>query len=217
LDEGLNWFQMGGLLTRMKDEGWHHGCGSFQEMVEAEFGFGISKAKYLIQIYRYLLEADITWDMVEGLGWSKMRLLCSHAIREGWSYEASATRVAEAKDMSYKALEKHLKGTTLSGPDAPDKLETLTFKAYPEQAEIIHAALGLAKYQSGTDSPTKALEYISMEHLGNPPAPAPVLDDAQIQEWMDTVGWEMVLFVFEKAFPKLNMIIEIIDDEDDSD
>ena len=73
LDQAMNWFQIGGTLLRMKENEWFAGHASFGEMTWSEFGFKKSKAYYLIGIYETMVEAGVTWEDVEEIGWSKLR------------------------------------------------------------------------------------------------------------------------------------------------
>ena len=109
LDQALNWFQIGGTLLQMKENGWFADHVSFAEMTWSEFGFKKSKAYHLINIYKTLLDAGLSWNEVEELGWPKMRLICTKAVSAKFDHEQFSKILKTAKALKYVELEASLR------------------------------------------------------------------------------------------------------------
>lgn len=109
LDQAMNWFLIGGTLSRMKENGWFAGHVSFGEMTWNEFGFKKSKAYHLINIHKTLLDAGLSWTEVEGLGWPKLRLICTEAVSAKLGHGQFSKILETAKRLKYVELEASLK------------------------------------------------------------------------------------------------------------
>ena len=81
LEQGMNYFAMGGLLKRMNEKKWYCGRDTFKAFCLEVLGFHPRKGLYLIQIFDTLIEAKLTWDDIEDVGWTKLRILCSKVTR----------------------------------------------------------------------------------------------------------------------------------------
>jgi len=72
----FSYFKLGGVLSAIQDNDWWvDEAGSFKEFIPERFGLHYRKAMYLIKIYDGLVEADIPWAKVSGLGWTKLKEL----------------------------------------------------------------------------------------------------------------------------------------------
>ncbi len=170
LAEAMNWYQLGGVLLRINEEKWFGGYDSFEEFCVNALGFRKSKAYHLIKIYKLLVESDITWQDVEELGWSKLRLICAAAVRVKLEPAEFSTCVetAKVKKLTCVELEAELKDSILGGCGAPAGSGTVTnlvFKPHENQLPTITTALDNAKKQSGTEHDTVALEYVCLDFL----------------------------------------------------
>jgi hypothetical protein len=65
------YFELGGTLKRIKDEKWYHPHKTFKAYV-ADLGISYREAKYFISIFETLTRANIEWEKVEEIGWTKL-------------------------------------------------------------------------------------------------------------------------------------------------
>ena len=218
------WIQMGGVLQRMRDEGWLAGCGFFEEMAEVRFGIRKSTAYDLMAIYRTLRQVNLTRKDMQELGLTKLRMLCRHAPSEKFSTEEFSKRLENAKGMTTRKLADQLKKE--SPPNPANETKTLVFKPHPDQYENIRNALDKIKDQGDTDHDTVALDYICMEYLGGPALPMAVhlraiglaetlallsehdpKSDPEfiVVDYLKELGESKALGLLHKAFPDLEL------------
>lgn len=227
-DTDFNYFKLGGVLSSIQANGWWEGKGfeTFKDFIEAEYGLQYRKGMYLIAIYNGLVEANVPWDKVKELGWTKLKELSTmltHDNVDEW--------VKRAKNMSTIQLIEYIKsekagGGTESGTTTttPSEVSTMTFKVHPDQKETIETAIEKQMADSGTEFKPVALEYICQNYMestlgkkkkdaGEAPDFATLLKDQDKLEVMktlfDTSTPEEVMGVFEKVYPNLNVTIEM--------
>lgn len=171
--EGLSDFRLGGLFARLQDIGDFGDAANFAEYVFARFGIKYRKARYLIEIYTGLLNAGVAWEKVKEVGWTKLKTIVSILTPDNvdeWVAKALAmnTISLEQAVKDYKAAQAGDEG---SGSEPSSDMKTKTFKLAPDQLETVDDAIQKAKDQSGTDSPSAALEFMSMDFLGSAKEP----------------------------------------------
>lgn len=161
--EAANWYALGGILQKIKQEGWLSGHANFEQLCEQEFGFKKSKAYHLIAVHELLRGLKISWAEVQSVGWSKVRLLCAAAVRKKFDAAELSTRMEGAKAMTVAELAVSLSPAVNENAGS---VSQLTFKPHTDQLEIIGAALDKSKAISGTKHDTVALEHICLDFLG---------------------------------------------------
>lgn len=117
-----NDFELGGVLSKIKDEEWFGAHESFEDLCQAEICFGKSKAYQLVAMYRTLRKMGVDWDKVKAVGSAKLRLLCAKAIAKKLGPAEFSTRVENAKSMTFLELQSalHVAGPNGSKTKAKD-------------------------------------------------------------------------------------------------
>jgi len=153
-------FRLGGILGKIRSEGWFGEHTSFTELCEIGYGINIRKAEYLMRNYIWAVEGNLTSKQINSLTWTKLRLLAQHV-----PYKEAKKWAKKAKNLTNTDLEAELK--SLSSEDGPsaEKTTTLIFKPHDDQREIIDKAIDRAKEQGGTKYGTVALYYICLDFL----------------------------------------------------
>lgn len=215
---GLNEFRLGGVLAAIQDkaaseggEAWLDGLPSFKELVDEKFGLHYRKAMYLISIYKNLVEKQIPWSAVKGIGWTKLKELApilTAKNAESWAAKAAKLTVLQLIEAVKKAEQK---GSD-AGESSTSSVTTLTFKLHEDQKATVRQALNKAKKESGTEFDSQALMLVSTSYLGNATAEAPKADEklpktkkaqkAMLVALMKATGPEDALRAFEEAYPK---------------
>lgn len=195
----FSYFKLGGVLSAIQDNGWWtDDADSFKEFIPKSFGLHYRKAMYLIKIYDGLVEADIPWAKVSGLGWTKLKELADILTKDNvdeW--------VAKANSLSVLQLIAAVKGTEtdIAG------VTTLTFKVHEDQKETINQAVDQALEESNTEFKAVALEAICLNYLagGSTKASKPL----SLTGTMEKYSAETVLDAFEVVFPDVNLTAEL--------
>ncbi len=89
--EALTYFELGGILCRIRNKKWFGEHVTFRELCEKRFGMCARNARYLINTHTWVIKANLTWPQIEDVAWSKMRLLPSNidpSIAEEWIEKA---------------------------------------------------------------------------------------------------------------------------------
>lgn len=229
-------FKLGGVLERIFTEGWHKGHSTFKDYIQTEHGIHYRKARYLMNIYRTLMEKNVPWAAVAKVGWSKMKellpVLDEHNA-EKWAETAVSMSVPNLIDYvkSYTAENKG-KGKADPAPDSSDKgkVKTVQLKLHDDQLQTWEDAITKAKEASGTDVNAVALDFILVEYLGQPHKELPVMSQKpyvvkMLQKIKDDYDGDLekalsyFFDAFDEVFPditvKLEMPGEDGDDEDD--
>lgn len=206
----FSYFKLGGILSAIQDNDWWVGeADSFKDFIPQQFGLHYRKAMYLIKIYDGLVEAEIPWHKVSGLGWTKLKELAKILTLENvdeW--------VAKAHDMSVLQLiaaVKEFNSGELStdGTTDPDSsgVATITFKVHPDQKETIIQAVEQALEESDTEYKGVALEAICLNYLaGGSTKP---LKPLSLTGTMEKYSVEQVLEAFEVVFPEVPLTAEL--------
>lgn len=178
--EGMNDFRLGGLMQKLLAVGTFPDNSSFKDYIGQRWGLKYRKARYLIELYNGLLKSGVSWEVVAGIGWSKVITLLPVLTPEN-----AEEWVEKAKQYNNDTLQATVKAA-LAGdggvnPKDADleqsKLKTLTFGVGPDQEELIKEAVEHAMQVGKTEHKGVALELICTEYLGNTTsqtsAPAP--------------------------------------------
>ncbi len=97
--EVLSAFELGGILLRIKSECWHKDHETFDDLCKTRFKMSKRRVNYFIQIYEWILDAELTSSELEGLPWTKLRILASK-VKPAESIEW----VKKAQGMSVREL-----------------------------------------------------------------------------------------------------------------
>jgi len=208
-DIDFNFFKIGGILTRVQEEGWwEEQAETFREYVENVFGLKYRKAMYLIGIYNSLVESGVPWSKVRTIGWSKLKEIADHIDKKNvteW--------VNRAKEMTVLQLQEYVKqletadggeGETASA-DKAASVSTMTFKVHEDQKETIRHALDKAKVEGNTDVDTVALEYICVQYIESTTGKKKGKATLSLDEMIAKGGLEKSLEAVEKAFPDVEI------------
>lgn len=209
----FSYFKLGGVLSAIQDNGWWEGeSDSFKVFIQDNFGLHYRKAMYLINIYDKLVEADIPWAKVSGIGWTKLKeladILTVDNVDEWVELAKSMTTLnLQAAVKAAKAGELNADGTT--DPDSSG-VSTITFKVHPDQKETINQAVESAMEEAETEFKGVALEAICMNYLaGGSTKKTPVPSLTALMEGKDALE---VLEAFEVVFPNVNITVELDED-----
>lgn len=207
----FSYFKLGGVLSTIQDNDWWQGDSpTFKSFIEDNFGIHYRKAMYLVKIYDGLVEAEIPWHKVSGLGWTKLKELADILTNENvdeWVEKASnmTTLNLQAAVKAFKAGELDTGGTT--DPDTSG-VSTITFKVHPDQKETINEAVDQALEESGTEFKGVALEAICMNYLAGGSTKG-ATKPLSLQATMEKYSAEQVLEAFEAIWPEINLTAEM--------
>ena len=208
-DIEANYFKLGGILKLIQSQQWYEGFPSFDVFVLEKFGFAVRKAHYLISIYTNLVDKQIPWDKVSGLGWTKLKDLAPILTLENleeWIEKASGVTVLELQAL-IKAQQSGPQGDAASSKTTSDSV-TLKFKVHNDQAEVIQSALAKAKGELQTDFDNVALSGICTGYLSNASGVTGG-GEVDLAATFKNLGYEAVLGVFEQVFPLIDMTIDV--------
>jgi len=198
----FSYFKLGGVLSVIQDNGWWEDeADTFKEFIPERFGLHYRKAMYLIKIYDGLVEADIPWAKVSGLGWTKLKELADILTQENvdeWVEKANNMSVLQliAAVKAFKSGELSTDGTT--DPDSSG-VSTITFKVHPDQKETIKQAIDQALEESDTEFKGVALEAICLNYLAGGSTKAS--KQLSLVGTIEKYTAEQVLDAFEVVFP----------------
>jgi hypothetical protein len=207
----FSYFKLGGVLSAIQDnDWWNDDSPNFRSFIEDNFGLHYRKGMYLIKIYDGLVEAEIPWHKVSGLGWTKLKELADILTQENcdeWvaKAESMTTLNLQAAVKAYKAGDLSTDGTT--DPDSSG-VSTITFKVHPDQKETINEAVEQAMEDADTEFKGVALEAICMNFLAGgstKEAPKPL----SLQATMENHSYEQVLEAFEAIWPEIAVTVEL--------
>ena len=217
--ESVNFFEIGGYLAAMQVNGWFGEHKDLAAFVVAELGFSYRTARYLIQCYEGICEAELTFNQVSKMGWTKLKelfvaggVLTKDNIDE-WVQKALTHNVAEFTD-----LVKQAKGIEPSGGvvlDGDKPVKSMAFKLFDDQTDTVKKALAKAKQEGGTENDNVALEYIALEYLnGGGSSTAELADltaqfqtEEAVKAFLTKVGWQRSLELVAEVFPALVMSV----------
>lgn len=206
----FSYFKLGGVLSVIQDnDWWEDDADTFKEFITERFGLHYRKAMYLINIYDRLVEANIPWEKVSGLGWTKLKELADILTVENvdeW--------VEKALSMTTLNLQEAIKvfkagGLSTDGTTAPDSsgVSTITFKVHPDQKETITQAIDKALEEAETEFKGVALEAICIGYLAG--ATGKKAKPMSLQGTMEKYSPEAVFEAFEAIWPEINITAEM--------
>jgi len=206
----FSYFKLGGVLSVIQDNGWWEGeSDTFKLFIPEKFGLQYRKAMYLINIYDSLVEAEIPWHKVSGLGWTKLKDLADILTNENvdeWVELANELTFLNLKERikAFKAGELSTDGTT--DPDSSG-VSTITFKVHPDQKETIKNAVDKALEDADTEFKGVALEAICLNFLagGNTGKQKAM----SLKGTMEKYSPQQVLEAFEAIWPEINITVEM--------
>ena len=207
----FSYFKLGGVLSAIQDnDWWNDESPTFRSFIEDNFGLHYRKGMYLIKIYDGLVEAEIPWHKVSGLGWTKLKELADILTQENvdeW--------VAKAESMTTLNLQAAVKafkagGLSTDGTTDPDSsgVSTITFKVHPDQKETINEAVDQAMEDSDTEFKGVALEAICLNFLAGGETKE-ATKPLSLQATMEKYSYEQVLEAFEAIWPEIAVTVEI--------
>ena len=210
----FNYFKLGGVLAVIQENGWWSESGheNFKTFIEAEMGLPYRKAMYLIEIYQSLVEAEIPWDTVKDVGWTKLKEIAKLLTQEN-----ADEWVQRANEMTTIQLVEYIKASQQSetaeeGDEETTKatkVSTMTFKVHEDQKETIRTALDKAKEEAGTEYDTVALEGICIQYMEGTLGKKTKGKAPSMKDLMAKAGVEEVLEVFEECFPNVDLTVEM--------
>lgn len=197
-------FKLGGVLALIQSHGWYKPYASFREYVEQDIGMHYRKATYWVGIYNCLIEANIPWEKVKKVGWTKLKEIAEVLTVENvdhWVKTALANNTITLIDI-VKAYKQQKAGVKSIEGETTKEVTTMTFKVHAGQKETIKAAIDKAKSDSGTTVDTMALEYICADFLGG----------MSMTSRLTTIGMEAAFAAIETAFPNVKLSAEVTDE-----
>ena len=205
---GFAEFKLGGILSRIQEEGWFKPYATFREYVEAEHGLKYRSAAYAVQIYNDLAKLNISYERVKDVQWTKLRTVSGVLTQDNIE-----KMVAIAKKQTVVQLIETVKGMKnkdkkLTGPTDPTKTKVITFKVHGDQDKTIAAALEKAKELGNTNTATVALEYICLDFMGS--------SKASLVEQLKQVGLDAALVAFNAAFPDASLSLALPEGEEET-
>lgn len=164
-DEALSHLRRGGILLRMKENGWHGKGSEFYGYVREELGFGKRDVQHHMAVYENLCKLDIPWEKVQPLGWFKLRMLSSFLTRENVEKV-----VAEVAGMTTRQVQDYLRAAPSklhahAPGEAGNHLVVLKIRLGKDQEDTYRIAIGKARKESKTESDAVALERICLDFL----------------------------------------------------
>jgi len=219
-----NSFKLGGVLSVVQRkceedaEEWLAGSKSFKDLCNEKFAIHHRKAYYLISIYTNLVEKEIPYSAVAGLGWSKIsRIAPVITLKnvEGWVKKAKAMSFLSLEEAVKKAL---AKGSAATGGEGSDvTYSSMNFKLADEQKKVVKEALAKCKTETNTEYDSVALTNLATGYLGGSvnittegaAAPAKPLTKKQKKEAFKAMaidlGLDDAVEMMGEAFPDANI------------
>lgn len=155
---GYDDFELGGLLEKIKINGWWTGHTNFSDYVEATTGISYRSAGYCMTTYRNLVDANISFEEVEHVGWTKLRRISSMLTQKN-----KQEWIDLCEKMNVKQLDHHIR--ELPGGSSTKKfrhqtipeITSITFTMLAGQKKQLLKNLEKAKADVGTTNDAEAL------------------------------------------------------------
>lgn len=202
--KGMNDFRVGGVLAVIQSNSFWKEMGefdSFRNFIEAHLGMEYRKSLYLINLYEALVEAEVRWEDVSDIGWSKLKELKDIITAENadeWLERARDNTVLQLHE-----LVKSFKAGTLESTDMSSESSTITsmtFKVHTDQKETIQQAVDKAKSEAETEFPGVALEAICINYLTGGKVKSSSLNDM-----MAKAGIQEVIAMIDLLWPDIEV------------
>lgn len=197
----FNTFYLGGVLDMIcRSKYWQDTAEpgeKFAAWVERIYDIRSAKTRHLRAIYVSLDEADVPWEKVKNIGWSKLAVIASVITvdnKEKWITEAE-----NANRLALRNLVKDYKAPAGSGAKSATVIKTL--KLHEDQAENYEVAIKVAKLDADTPHANVALDAICTHFLTSGKAhKCPTL-----KEMMEKTGDpKLVLATFALIWPVID-------------
>ncbi len=166
----FNFFQIGGVMSRIRDAGWMGEYETFGDFTVGTFAIQQRKAETLAQIYEALVGCGATWKEAKPIGWAKLAVVASCLTPENYKeWFATAKTSTQAglvgivKDAKYKAK---ANGTATTPDPTSTAVKKKTFSLHEDQFSNVDLALEKAKEMAGTEHDNVALDAMATEFLG---------------------------------------------------
>jgi len=167
-----NSFKLGGVLSMIQvkadagDEAFLGDSKSFRDLCNEKFGLHYRKVRYLIGIYEALVEKQIPYSAVSGIGWTKIA-----AIAPVITVKNVESWVAKAKKLTYLQLLEAVakaknKGSNATETDGDSTVTTMTFKLHEDQKAVVREALNKIKGETQTEVDSVGLANLCTGYLG---------------------------------------------------
>ena len=158
-------FQLGLILSHIKDNKWWNKGETFRDCVE-RFGIKYRKAMYLIQITDSLLESEVPWGAVQGIGWTKLKEIADVLTQDNlqhWLAFSESHNTLDIRQAVKDYKKRYIEPTDLAV--LPDARTTLSLAMHRDQKAQILKAIEQAKTEIDADSAAVALEAICTGYL----------------------------------------------------
>ena len=234
LTSGISYFQIGGALSRITEgELWKQikeagedgketkKFDRLEDYVDERWGFGYRKAKYLVDLYRKLVEIGVEVDQIEGIGWAKLRQVVSVLTKDnvdGWLKKCKALNTSSLVE----AVRDAKKGVLDNENDAENAVSdwtTYSVKVTHSQKEVIKEAVTKGMEESETEHNGTALANICTHYLGNPVQTVSATESLSLKEHMDQLkeaglSIEEAAEALEKVWENTEVAITLFEDAD---
>lgn len=185
-----NRFKLGGVLSVIMNKELYKPQ-TFNDFVEENYGIDWRSARYLIEVYKSIVNSKMSWEKAKEIGWTKIM-----KIGKVLTAENADNWIGLASTNTVKQLEKIIKNSikpALTDASKSDDKPTVakTFKLHDGQIEVVLAALEKAKSTSGTEVDSVALEYICNDFLGS-------YTPAQL---LQAIGFDQAVEAMKSAYP----------------
>lgn len=216
-NKSLDDFQLGGLLSRVRDEKWYkdEGFTTFKAFLTERFPtIEGRKAAYLMEMYTSLVAAEVQSEDIIGIGWSKLARLAPILTKENataWLQKARENSVLDLLDM-IKAAKAEGTGDVPEIPSEP--IVKQNFSLHADQKEVVDEALEKAKVEAETDFDSVALDAICQNYLSGEAVAAPDASATpDLKTMMEAAGFMSVLEIFGTLWPEISLHVEVPEDQ----
>lgn len=166
---GLNYFELGGILSRVVAERLFGKHENFRDWVESETGMGLRKARYLLGNYDKLVELGIPFSKFFGLGWTKVVAMLPVITEENvdeWVQRAKDMTLIQLQELVKAARQRSENEAGESGQEGSEaKAKQKKFNLYEDQARTVELTLEQMKNDLPTEHENVALEAICLAYL----------------------------------------------------
>lgn len=206
--EGESDFELGGLFLQLNNQNWYEGSPSFDEFVALKFKIHPRKARYLMGIYKELVDKMIPWAIVKNVGWTKLREIARAGVltadnAQEWADKAEKLTVVEL----IKVLKTSGSGDGSPSASTKDDVQTLKFKFKNDQIETANSALAKAKAEGNTEFDNVAAELIFQSYLSGGTGQT-------LEQLLTAAGVEDSLKAFDKCFPGWTITVDPPEEEE---
>lgn len=164
------YYRLGGIIVDIKEKSLHVEAGyeknseGFAAFIDNSIGISQRTAYYMVSTYKRLRKAGLTSKDLEGIGWTKARLLAQ--VKDDEELEEW---ISKAKTLTRKELEEQVtEGQKVVNTEKIQKV-TYNFTLYGDQNMLVEQALDHAKQQvdgkNEKEALNKAFEHICTQYV----------------------------------------------------